>query len=138
MSRWDQYFKDQQAARDTSGGNYVFLMLDNIDAKSSALLTHVSIMMAVAAVLYVDSKPDTFWRWIISIEILGYISVAIGCLTCINIIGPDSESASTNGIRNKAIGAVKYRWHMYRLCLFGAIGLTLFLALTFLLHISSR
>jgi hypothetical protein len=49
-----------------------------IDAKSSALLTHVSIMLAVIAVLLAQPNSAT-WKWIYTAELIAF-SVVSGLL----------------------------------------------------------
>jgi hypothetical protein len=58
-----------------------------IDAKSSALLTHVSIMLAVVAVLL--AQPNTpAWRWIFTAELIAFSVVGVLLLRCVDILGP--------------------------------------------------
>src|ERR1700742_2057004 len=52
-----------------------------LDTKSSALLTHVSIMLAVVAVLL--AQPNgTVWRWICTGELIAFSGVGVLLLRC--------------------------------------------------------
>jgi hypothetical protein len=52
---------------------------DAIDTKAAAVLQHVSIMTAVAGVLF--SQTDAgFFRWVLGIETLVYLILALSCL----------------------------------------------------------
>jgi hypothetical protein len=58
-----------------------------IDAKSSALLTHVSIMLAVVAVLLAQPN-EAVWRWIYTAELIAFSGVGVLLLRCVDILGP--------------------------------------------------
>lgn len=58
-----------------------------IDAKSSALLTHVSIMLAVIAVLLAQPNSAT-WTWIFTSELIAFSAVSVLLLRCVDILGP--------------------------------------------------
>ena len=58
-----------------------------IDAKSSALLTHVSIMLAVIAVLLAQPNSAT-WKWIYTAELIAFSVVSVLLLRCVDILGP--------------------------------------------------
>jgi hypothetical protein len=58
-----------------------------IDAKSSALLTHVSIMLAVIA-LFLGQPHTALWRWVFTVELTVFSVVAVLLLRCVDILGP--------------------------------------------------
>lgn len=58
-----------------------------IDAKSSALLTHVSIMLAVIAFL-LGSPGHDGWKWILTGELAAFSGVGVLLLRCVDILGP--------------------------------------------------
>lgn len=63
-----------------------------IDAKSSALLTHVSIMLAVVAVLLAQPSlaeaGGAVWKWIFTAELIAFSAVGVLLLRCVDILGP--------------------------------------------------
>lgn len=63
----------------------VFKYMDDIDSKSSALLTHVSMIIAAISIM-IGSINDNIFDIILLLEVSGYIFVATGLLRCIRII----------------------------------------------------
>jgi hypothetical protein len=68
----------RSAARGLENGEHALYDMSVIDAKSSALLTHVSIMLAVIAVLLAQPNSAT-WKWIYTAELIAF-SVVSGLL----------------------------------------------------------
>jgi hypothetical protein len=64
----------------------VFKLMDAVDAKSAALLTHISLIFAVLSITYasLESTSAAFAR-IILIEIVVYLLITILCLRCITM-----------------------------------------------------
>jgi hypothetical protein len=106
-----------------------------IDTKSSALLTHVSIMLAVVAVLL--AQPNvTFWRWVFTTELIAFSAAGVLLLRCVDIMGPPfrqlpplvdgqleafyrSEVVVRRAIFQIALRAVR----LFTLCLIGIVAL---------------
>lgn len=137
MSNWNDHFKREDEVRKNGSGEFIFLMLDNIDAKASALLTHVSIMLGVSAILYTETAPSSVWRSVIAIEMLGYIAVAIACLTCVDIIGTSKSDTSASAFKERCLDTLNYRHSVYRWAWFFSVVLTACLAVTFLGHLAA-
>lgn len=57
-----------------------------IDGKSSTLLTHVSIMLAVIAIL-VTQAPIGIWRFLMTCELVAFRVVGMVLLRCVDIVG---------------------------------------------------
>jgi hypothetical protein len=67
-----------------------------IDAKSAALLTHVSLMLAVVAVLL--AQPNGMvWRWIYTGELIALSGVGVLLLRCVDIMGPPFRRLPPSG-----------------------------------------
>lgn len=58
-----------------------------IDSKSSALLTHVSIMLAVVVVL-ISLAPGKIWEVIMTLELIAFTIVGMLLLRCVDVMGP--------------------------------------------------
>jgi len=58
-----------------------------LDAKSSALLTHVSIMLAVIA-LFLGQEHTALWSWVFTVELTAFSIIAVLLLRCVDILGP--------------------------------------------------
>ncbi len=61
--------------------------LRSIDAKSSGLLTHISVMFVVLGFLAAD-VDSVFLRALLTIEFLAYIFAAMVLLRCLDMTGP--------------------------------------------------
>lgn len=81
----EQAFEAQRA--ELTNRAHAFHDMSIIDAKSSALLTHVSIMLAVVAVLLAQPNPAV-WRWIYTGELIAFSAVGVLLLRCVDILGP--------------------------------------------------
>lgn len=64
--------------QDDSLGRAMFYELDTVDSKTSSLLTHVSLMMAVLSVFYSGMKDAPFFKSAILIELIVYLFVTLG------------------------------------------------------------
>lgn len=109
-----------------------------IDAKSSALLTHVSIMMAVVAV-FLSQPNGSHWTWVLTVELVMFSVVAMFLLRCIDIMGPplrpvpqDAEKATAYYRREILVRRGILQW-MIRLVLL----ITLAVVVTVLLKAKS-
>jgi hypothetical protein len=103
-----------------------------IDAKTSALITHISIIIA-ALMAYVgfalQGNPTklSFVDVAALCEIPAYILILIGCLDCINILGPVrfvTDRPSNVGV---LLHEMYRRRETYRFCRRAVMTLTLFL-----------
>lgn len=81
----EQKFEEQRA--ELKNRSHVLHDMSIIDAKSSALLTHVSIMLAVVALLLTQRNPLS-WRWIYTGELIAFSVVGVLLLRCVDIMGP--------------------------------------------------
>lgn len=59
-----------------------------IDAKSSALLTHVSVMIAATVGLMVFAEGEPLLQGLLAFELLVYVIVAAVLLRCVDVMGP--------------------------------------------------
>jgi hypothetical protein len=69
-----------------SDRDHVLYDMSIIDNKSSALLTHVSVMLAVVAVLL--SESDGIWSLLLTAELIAFSFVGLILLRCLAIMGP--------------------------------------------------
>jgi hypothetical protein len=101
------YFErlQEQLATEKELQSITFGLLDAIDTKTAALLTHISLMIATAALFYTiggSSNNQTtvhafsIINWIIRqvliLEIIIYMSSALLCLRCIRMPLPDTTN----------------------------------------------
>ena len=81
----ERAFEAQRAGLENR--DHFFYDMSLIDAKSSALLTHVSIMLAVIAVLLAQPNSPV-WKWIYTAELIAFSVVGVLLLRCVDILGP--------------------------------------------------
>lgn len=67
------------------GAKHILAEMDFMDSKSAALLTHVSVMIAVVAFL---TPPSGAWRTLMFAEIFAFSAVAVLLLRCVEMMGP--------------------------------------------------
>lgn len=70
--------------------------MDVIDGKSSALLTHISVMFVVLSIFLVASDAHAIVKFLIGVELILYLTVAMFMLRCIDIMGPPFRPAPGN------------------------------------------
>lgn len=88
---------------------------DSIDAKCSALLTHISIMIALLVAIIAINPQPSFATWkkvLIVVEIVFYLTVAVGCLRCVKISGLPHSKQSAELIFQLAL----YKRNLYSKC----------------------
>ena len=68
-----------------------FGLFTALDTKTSALLTHISVLTAVVAVLYSNANSYTLYKYLLGAEILAYLFSTILCLRCIRFALPNPQ-----------------------------------------------
>jgi hypothetical protein len=72
--------------------DFIFQIMNALDTKASALLTHISIIIAVLSVIYTNGDKSEAIKSIIVIEIIGYLLLTFFCLRAVRM---------TSGLSNK-------------------------------------
>lgn len=62
--------------------------MDTIDSKSSALLTHISLMFVVLSLLLVSDQTNAVVMTLLALELACYLMIAMALLRCIDTMGP--------------------------------------------------
>lgn len=91
-----KFYAPIEKLRDMSTGQLVWEYLDIIDAKASALLTHISIFAALAGLLYTSAGDGTWEKSWLGAEFLAMCLVAIICLRCLRTLSADSRTMEDN------------------------------------------
>ncbi len=91
-----------------------------IDTKASGLLTHTSMMIAALGVSAPVVANDYFEQGVIVVEIMLYLTVALGCLRCLSMFQNDLENPNDEAARDEMI----LRHQLFKLCNRAAISLT--------------
>jgi hypothetical protein len=104
--------------------------MQNIDAKATGLLTHVSMMIAglgLVAPLVADHRVE---EGIIVFEVAVYLLLAIGCLRCLSVFNPHTLSGEMAGMTPRLGHELLLRRELYAFCVRAAIILTMLVVVT--------
>jgi len=112
--------------------SFSFTLLGAIDAKTSALLTHISLIVAALSIFF-SSVENSVYKLVILSEICIYLLAAMLCLRCIRFKWPDITSQTS--ISDQDIIEVFIRKRMYDIASDITIFVTRCLILTFVTHI---
>lgn len=93
MQEMKDLFDTQAIAHDVNPSASSFRFMDDIDNKSSALLTHVSMLIAATSILVSDEHYEIL-KLLFLVEGVGYVLIATVLLRCLNIISPYSVCIS--------------------------------------------
>jgi len=67
---------------DAANATRIEELLRTIESKSGVLLTHISIMIAVTGFLIVSFAADGWEKIVLTVELVGYLLLALFCLRC--------------------------------------------------------
>ena len=86
-----------------------------MDAKSAALLTHVSVMLAVVVVL-LSTVEATPWRIVMGLELFAFSAIGMALLRCVDIMGPPLRQApaAAEDLANMYLREVQLRRAIYQ------------------------
>ena len=113
---------------ETSGVTSALSTMDTIDTKSSALLTHVSIMIAVITAFVVEEKQEYF-KVLLKLNLCAYIGVALMCLRNIYIFSP-FKNADDKLVRKRIFEIADARRRSYKVSLLLTMAFTVFFLLS--------
>ena len=140
----------EAAHQDSEKNSLDFLQeqFNAIDQKASALLTHISLMIAALSIfvnITVTSNP--ILSIVGEVMILAYLGVTVCCLRTIRIIGPNNikDSAglvatapAASDITRVLAAHLEVRREIYKLCLRTTVSLTMIFAALTLLYVTFR
>lgn len=94
----EEYFGGIEAdyKRDRMLFDLSFGLFSALDTKTSALLTHVSLLVAAVAVIYTRAKPGSSYSYLLGVEFLLYLASTILCLRCIRYSMPKMGDVSSH------------------------------------------
>lgn len=97
-----------------------------IDAKTSGLLTHVSMMIAGLGICAPMLAQHPYEEAIIIFEICVYLLIAVGCLRCLSVVRSVHYGASPENKQHHIRRELLIRHELYRLCNRVSIVFTIF------------
>lgn len=103
--------------------------MDAIDNKSSALLTHISLMFVVLSIFLVASDAHAFIQVLLGIELIAYLCIAMLLLRCIDVMGPPLRPlpSDRDGVDEAFYVEVTLRREVYQRSMRAVYLLTFFL-----------
>ena len=104
--------------------------MQNIDAKATGLLTHVSMMIAglgLIAPLVADHRTE---EGVVVFEVAIYLVLAIGCLRCLSVFNPHKISGEMSGLSASLGDELLLRRELYAFCVRAAIVITTLIIVT--------
>ena len=122
-------------ARHASRGEIYFAFLVAVDAKSQALLTHISIMIAFSIVLFESIKSNVILKYLVGIEALAYVLLACLCLRIIRVLSPRLAVRTPKDYQSALKAEVVFRRELYEVALNLVMIVTVLFAVTFALNV---
>lgn len=113
-------------------GSAAFYTLDRLDQKTGTLLTHVSIMLGMTALVYTRLATVPAIQWALEIELLIYLTITLGCLYTIVMAKPGTLLIDPSIEIERGLNRVFRRLRAYRTCLFATLINTLLFMGTFI------
>ena len=126
---------EEASLRDISYEQMVIKYVDRLDAPAEALLTHVSVMIALTGTYFVFSEHTLILTTLLGVEIVGYIWAALCCLRCLMQLGTRDYTQHPEGTWIEGILLEGFKRELiYRHSLQVLVFFTLLLVTTVLLH----
>jgi hypothetical protein len=104
--------------------------MQNIDAKATGLLTHVSMMIAGLGLIAPFVADHRLEEGIIVLEMVVYLFLAIGCLRCLTVFNPHALAGEKAAMTHSLGRELLLRRELYAFCVRAAIVVTIIIVLT--------
>ena len=108
----------------------IMTSMQNIDAKATGLLTHVSMMIAALSLVAPLVADHRLEEGIIVAEIAIYLLLALGCLRCLNLLNPRPSTEKANSLIAEMRNEILVRRELYKLCVRTATVVTVCLLIS--------
>jgi hypothetical protein len=108
----------------------IMTSMQNIDAKVTGLLTHVSMMIAALGLIAPVVADHRLEEGIIVAEIAVYLLLAIGCLRCLNLFNLRPLPGNTSGLDAELHHEILLRRELYILCVRATTIITIVLLIS--------
>ncbi len=104
VNRSDEPIAYYEKLGNAQGIDHIWQDLRSIDAKSSGLLTHISVMFVVLG--FLASDVDNFFiRLLLTAEFIAYIIAAMVLLRCLDMTGPPLNDLPDESVKLRALQA---------------------------------
>ena len=108
----------------------IMTSMQNIYSKVTALLTHVSMMIAALGLVAPVVANNRFKEGIIVFEIAIYLLLAVGCLRCLNLFNIHRSPGKRANLIAELRREILLRRELYILCIRAATLITIFLLIS--------
>ena len=108
----------------------IMTSMQNIDAKVTGLLTHVSMMIAALGLVAPVVANHRFEEGIIVAEIAVYLLLAVGCLRCLNLFNLPRLHGKTGSLDAELHHEILLRRELYIFCIRVATFITIVLLIS--------
>ncbi len=108
----------------------IMTSMQNIDAKATGLLTHVSMMIAALGLVAPVVANHGFEQGIIVAEIAVYLLLAVGCLRCLNLFNLPRSHEKASSVDAELRHEILLRRELYILCVRIATVITICLLIS--------
>jgi hypothetical protein len=108
----------------------IMTSMQNIDAKVTGLLTHVSMMIAALGLIAPVIADHRLEEGIIIAEIAVYLLLAVGCLRCLNLFNTRRSPGKTDGLDVELHHELVLRRELYNLCVRATTIITIVLLIS--------
>lgn len=136
------YLEHRKMLADDGLGAQIVEVAGVLNSKTSALLTHVSIMIAVTIALFSyfssDKSPSIIVDIILISEIVAYLMISLFCLFSITMSGGGEGNLSLEKLILRRSHILTYRRRNYKIALYTTIIATYVLIATLLYEIGNR
>ena len=108
----------------------IMTSMQNIDAKVTGLLTHVSMMIAALGLIAPVVADHGLEEGIIIAEIVVYLLLAVGCLRCLNLLNTRPTPGHIGGLDAELHHEILLRRELYILCVRATTIITIVLLIS--------
>jgi hypothetical protein len=136
-----EYYAIIKRLRESEHGPFLGRVADIINNRTSALLTHISIMIAILSVIltqFGDFKKVDLFTELVTLEIVSYLIFSIGCLQALFIINPTTFFRYKEQISDYWCIILRRRRRIYLASLTGTIVVTVAFLITLLERVFFR
>jgi hypothetical protein len=103
----------------------IMTSMQNVDAKATGLLTHVTMMIAALSLVATLLAKHPLEEGIIIVEIAVYLLLAIGCLRCLNLFNLRRSAKTEEELIAELRLEILLRRELYIHCVRGATVVTI-------------
>ncbi|WP_299889000.1 hypothetical protein [uncultured Ruegeria sp.] len=110
-------------------------ILDAIDVKATALLTHISLMTAIVGIVFVSFGESRVEQIVVLIEMIAYLILGVMCLQCFRLGQGRGSKLEEEVVIEGRLDEIAFRWDLHRFCLNATTLVTWVFVLSMVVHV---